>query len=401
MSTKNTPLMPNHSGFTVGAAAPQPEPEPEPEPQHGGGLGAAVQEPVRRAGEESSELGEDEAFVFSLRKALRSEPLAKTVLEALRPLLEMAGIEVEMVAAALAGRQPTMRARLRQEGVEDYSIQHALAIYAYTLQNPKIYAVMNGAIHATDRENGKGGISPELRSCIPYMKFLDTALEELPEKYKFKGRVNRGVKWAFPDPESHDPEGAFPVGRTLYWYEFKSSAKSFDVMYHDCFCGESGPRTIFTVDACDGYEIKPFSHFPEEAEVLFRPLSKFQVTSVQKRLMPQHLKRDAPKGGFPDEVHMSQISAKQPGRAVGVVEQMQIDLNTGLLADSPYAQPRRRLFGKKILLGLLSLLVAAIVLLAFVINALTSQTSGGTDSCSGVFCKVNLAICGGRVCAPI
>ena len=42
--------MPNHSGFTVGAAAPQAQPEPEPEPEHGG-PGAA--EPVRRAGEES------------------------------------------------------------------------------------------------------------------------------------------------------------------------------------------------------------------------------------------------------------------------------------------------------------------------------------------------------------
>ena len=56
--------------------------------------------------------------------------------------------------------------------------------------------------------------------------------------------------------------------------------------------------------------------------------------------MPQHLKRDAPKGGFPDEVHMSQISAKQPGRAVGAWLQGVVD--TGEVPAQSAARLARR-----------------------------------------------------------
>ena len=51
-------------------------------------------------------------------------------------------------------------------------------------------------------------------------------------------------------------------------------------MYRDAFCGERGPRTIFTVQVCEGYHIAPFSRFPDEAEVLLRPLSRFNIISV-------------------------------------------------------------------------------------------------------------------------
>jgi len=52
------------------------------------------------------------------------------------------------------------------------------------------------------------------------------------------------------------------AGKTFFWYEFKSAAKDFQVMYQPMFCGESGPRTIFTIDACQSYMIQPFSQFP-------------------------------------------------------------------------------------------------------------------------------------------
>ena len=119
---------------------------------------------------------------------------------------------------------------------------------------------------------------------MPYIKFLDTSLERLPAKYLFKGRLNRGVKWAFPKPEEHDPEAHFPEGRQFFWYEFKSAAREFKVMYQPMFCGESGPRTIFTIEACQSYMIEPFSHYPEEAEAL---LSYLTVPSPGARLLSQ------------------------------------------------------------------------------------------------------------------
>eukprot|EP01047_Picozoa_sp_COSAG01_P042108 COSAG01_NODE_3658_length_5818_cov_3.227138_1_plen_232_part_10 len=58
---------------------------------------------------------------------------------------------------------------------------------------------------------------------------------------------------------------------------------------------------------CEGYHIAPFSRFPDEAEVLLRPLSRFEVVSAQKRLEQRHLQEKAPKGGFPDEVTLRQL----------------------------------------------------------------------------------------------
>eukprot|EP01047_Picozoa_sp_COSAG01_P042109 COSAG01_NODE_3658_length_5818_cov_3.227138_2_plen_131_part_00 len=102
-------------------------------------------------------------------------------------------------------------------------------------------------MHAPDREVGPGGISSRLRACLPFIKFLDTALETLPPQFHFKGRVNRGVKWAYPRcgrladgswATNHDPEKKFPAGEQFFWYEFKSCAQDFKVMYRDAFCGD-------------------------------------------------------------------------------------------------------------------------------------------------------------------
>ena len=193
--------------------------------------------PVLRPGEESQQLGDDASFVFRFKKALRQEPLAASVLDSLRPLAEAHGLDMEELAFVIETRVPTMRATLEREGIASFSMDCAIAIYLYTIDEPKLYKFINTACHAADRDVGQGGLSPSLRACMPYIKFLDTALERLPAKDHFKGRANRGVKWAFPKPEEHNPEAYFFPGRTFCWYEFKSASFSFDTMYMDCFCG--------------------------------------------------------------------------------------------------------------------------------------------------------------------
>jgi len=58
---------------------------------------------------------------------------------------------------------------------------------------------------------GGSDVSPELEACLPYIKLLDTALKALPARFHFKGRVQRGVKHAFPSPDHHDPVSYFQV----------------------------------------------------------------------------------------------------------------------------------------------------------------------------------------------
>ena len=275
----------------------------------GGGGGAALVRP----GEESQQVGDDAALVHRLRKELRSVPLEDTVLEAIEMMAVEHDLDMEELAFAVEVRIPELRATLVREGIEGvYRLDFALAIYLYTINAPKLYEIINSASHATDRDSGPGGLSPRLRACLPYIKFLDAALAALPAKYLHTGRVNRGIKWAFPSPETHDPERHFPIGKRFFWYEFKSAARDFQVMYQPCFCGESGPRTIFTIDACQSYRIEAFSHFPTEAEVLFRPLAHFEVTFTQKKLLAKHLQPGAPKGGFPDEVRPPALPAWLP-----------------------------------------------------------------------------------------
>ena len=106
---------------------------------------------------------------------------------------------------------------------------------------------------------------------------------------------------------------SYPRGREFCWYDFKSSSTRFGVMYNDYFCGDRGPRTIFTIEGVKCYKIKIFSAIQVEDEALFPPLSAFRVVSSQKRLEPQHLREGAPAGGFPDEV---QLTAPAPPEAI-------------------------------------------------------------------------------------
>ena len=191
---------------------------------------APADPPLARPGEESQQLGDDTSFVFRFRKAMAQEPLVATVLDALRPLAEAHGIDMEELEYVISTRRHELRLTLEREGMPDFRMDFAVAIYLYTIDAPKLYEIVNSASHSPDRDAGPSGLSPQLKACMPYVKFLDSALEALPLKYLFKGRVNRGVKWAFPTPEDHDPESHFPEGKRFFWYEFKSAAREFSVM---------------------------------------------------------------------------------------------------------------------------------------------------------------------------
>ena len=113
--------------------------------------------PVLRPGEESQQLGDDAAFVFRFKKALRQEPLAASVLDSLRPLAEAHGLDMEELAFIIETRVPTMRATLERGGIASFSMDCAIAIYLYTIDEPKLYNFINTACHAADRDVGRAG----------------------------------------------------------------------------------------------------------------------------------------------------------------------------------------------------------------------------------------------------
>ena len=99
------------------------------------------------------------------------------------------------------------------------------------------------------------------------------------------------------------------------WHEFKSTSKKQEVLTRPHFCGvEPGPRTIFTVEACRGYDIEKFSFFQgvdSEFEVLFRPLSKFKVSHAAKNIINPKDTSSLERSGFPDAVALQQVDDAQ------------------------------------------------------------------------------------------
>jgi hypothetical protein len=277
-------------------------------------------------------IGVDSVWKRRLARALADTPLAQSALEAVAPLVGLLeGGDLDDLRAVIDEKRAEWRDELySDDGVfklpRTYQLDFAIAIHLYTIAHPAVHKVINKAMFnpmrrqsgggAAAAPGGAGGVSAELTMCLPFIRFLDAALEALPAAYLYRGRVRRGVQWCYPSPERHDPEGYFATGKMVTWYEFKSTSTSHAVMTRDHFCGlRPGPRTIFTVDACRAYSIEKFSIFQgmdSEYEVLFRPLSQFRVVHTTKNIVDPTERGSPERSGFPDAVGLIQIDETPP-----------------------------------------------------------------------------------------
>ena len=248
----------------------------------------------------------DEEWSAIFTAAVENEPCPQTVLDSLQPMADRyPELNFEVLRALVHDKDGSMRSRLQQLGCPEFDVEDALAIWVYSLPNPAVFHMVNVALRADDKKIGEGGLSPKVRACLPYIKLLNCALERAPSKFRFSGRCFRGDKWVWPSPGQHDPAGYFVTGQEFSWHAFKSSSRKLETVYNEAFCGQSGPRTIFTIEGVYGVLIKEFSELPSEEEVLFPVNTMFRVIYCQKRMKPEHLRPDC-KIGFPDEVHLQQ-----------------------------------------------------------------------------------------------
>jgi hypothetical protein len=267
-------------------------------------------------------VGVDVIWKRKLRSLLADTPLTASLEESVAPLAAL-GIDQDDLAAVIEEKRDEWAPMLVGSfGLDaSYRLDFAVAIYIYTLADPPVYRVVNQQMFnparrlpPSERPPNTNGISAELQACMPYIKFLDASLEALPDAYRFTGEVHRGVRWVYPSPNRHDPRGHFATGAKVMWYEFKSTSEEMEVMTRPHFCGVgAGPRTIFTIDACCAYSIKRFSYFQgmdSEFEVVFRPLSEFQVVDARKRIIDPKEESSLEMSGFPDTVVLKQLSPK-------------------------------------------------------------------------------------------
>ena len=264
-------------------------------------------------------IGIDLRWKKTLETAIKDIPLSTSLIEAIQSLRELGGLlDVDLLEEIVEGKREEWQDVLYSPAggfnlPASYGLDFAVAIYLYTLNEPSVYAVVNGEMFNKGRRKpgAISGISDSLRACLPYIKYFDAALAALPGSYVFQGKVRRGQKWVFSSPGKDDPVAHFPEGHKIMWYEFKSTSTQQEVMMREHFCGvHAGPRTIFTVKATRAYAIHKFSYFQgidSEHEVLFRPFSKFKVLHAQKNIINPQETKSLEKSGFPDAVLLQQV----------------------------------------------------------------------------------------------
>lgn len=221
------------------------------------------------------------------------EPLLP-LLEACAPLCDMIH-NILFYAQAALDETPEIPA-------DGLTIEESAAIRLYTIQWDKsyrsLYAMLNHTLMNQDRE--------KLRPYFKYLKLFITALVKMPCVPRLT--VWRGV--------TKNLSVNNPSDTSITWWRFSSCTTELSVLKSNVYLGNSGNRTLFSVDAINARRIDAHSHFVEENEVLLLPGARMIVQSQVspapdlhiihlKQVVPQEILLEPPFQGKP---HLSYYS---------------------------------------------------------------------------------------------
>eukprot|EP00455_Lapot_gusevi_P040224 TRINITY_DN4542_c0_g1_i1.p1 TRINITY_DN4542_c0_g1~~TRINITY_DN4542_c0_g1_i1.p1 ORF type:complete len:201 (-),score=43.73 TRINITY_DN4542_c0_g1_i1:198-770(-) len=140
------------------------------------------------------------------------------------------------------------------------SADQIAAIHLYTQESP-FYKHLNLLLRNRDR----GLLNP----FLPYLALLMSALRKLR---CHTGTLFRGVKKNIVESYRHK--------KRVVWWSISSTSTSTRVLETEIFCGSSGARTIFNIDARYAVDISGYSAMPSEEERVLLPGAVLQVKSV-------------------------------------------------------------------------------------------------------------------------
>ena len=136
------------------------------------------------------------------------------------------------------------------------------AIFLYTAQwdtqEGSVYYQLNRALRATDKNM--------IKPWCPYLSLLLGALAELPSK---SGAVFRGMKM--------NATNMYQDGQVFTWWSFTSCTDSLKVLQNESFFGQKGKRAFFTINCHNGKDIREYSFFKSESEILLPPMQEYRV----------------------------------------------------------------------------------------------------------------------------
>ena len=174
---------------------------------------------------------------------------------------------------------------------DQLTIDESAAIRLYTMEweRPRrsLYSMLNHTLKKGNRE--------ELRPYFKYMKLFMTALIKLPCAPPLT--IWRGI--------TKDQSAEFPPGTAVTWWSFSSCTTELGVLENNMYLGNSGDRTLFSVEAINARIIRDHSHFVTEDEILllpgthmivqsqFSPASELHIIHL-KQVMPEEMLLEPP-----------------------------------------------------------------------------------------------------------
>ena len=171
-----------------------------------------------------------------------------------------------------------------EQPADGLTIDESAAIRLYTIEWPRphrsLYSMLNQTLKSANREH--------LRPYFKYLKLFMTALVKLqcvPQQ-----TVWRGV--------TKDLSANFPPGTLVTWWAFSSCTITMNVLNNNMYLGNTGSRTLFSIETINGRTIRAHSHYEGEDEILLLPGTQM---IVQSQLSPApdlqiiHLKQVKPK----------------------------------------------------------------------------------------------------------
>ena len=151
------------------------------------------------------------------------------------------------------------------EPSDGLTVDESAAIRLYTVEwtepHRSLYFMLNYTLQNDIREH--------LRPYFRYMKLLITALVKLP--FVPPSTVWRGV--------NKNVSANFPPGTPVTWWAFTSCTTELTVLENNMYLGDTGERTLFSVEAINGRAVHTHSHFVTEGEVLLLPGTHMIVQS--------------------------------------------------------------------------------------------------------------------------
>jgi hypothetical protein len=170
-----------------------------------------------------------------------------------------------------------------EEPLDKLTVDESAAIRLYTIEwsggHRSLYSMLNYTLKTQDREF--------LRPYFRYMKLLLTALVKLPCVPPCT--VWRGV--------TKNLSAEFPPGTPVTWWAFSSCTTELSVLENNMYLGDTGSRTLFSVEVINGRTIRAHSHFVTEDELLLVPGTYMVVQSLFSPATDMyiiHLKQEIP-----------------------------------------------------------------------------------------------------------